>query len=95
MATNNKLPPITEADVDEAYQLLGEMKVRANQAADNKNVVMLSVYADMIKLISPKVSQLRERLEREDRAGINRQHRDLRLAHRVGSNGNSSTQQSA
>jgi hypothetical protein len=92
MATNNATP-ITEADVDEAYQLLSEMKQRANQAHDNGNVIMLGVYADMIRLISPKVSQLRERLEREDRAGINRQHRDLRQAHRVGSNG--STQQSA
>ncbi|HVB20578.1 MAG TPA: hypothetical protein VNG51_01350 [Ktedonobacteraceae bacterium] len=90
----NKATPITEADVDAARELLSEMKHRANQAHDDGNLIMLSVYADMIRLISPKVSQLRERLEREDRAGINRQHRDLRLARRMSGN-NGSTQQSA
>jgi hypothetical protein len=84
MATTTQTPgnTITEEDVNDVEELLSEMKTRANKANDDGNVTMLGVYAEMVKIISPKVSQLRERKEREDRADINRRHHEMRKARR-------------
>jgi hypothetical protein len=93
MATNSTqgTSTVTEEDVSDVEELLAEMKTRANKANDDGNLIMLGVYAEMVKIVSPKVSQLRERKEREDRASINRRHHEMRQARRQAQQ----TQQSA
>ena len=86
--TTNGIPLVAEDDVRDVENLLSEMKDRANKAHDDGNLIMLGVYAELVKVVSPKVNQLRERKEREDRAGINRRHHEMRKARRA-------TQQSA
>lgn len=80
MAQNIVSLPITQEDVEAVESLLHELKGRARTMSDQKNVVMLGVYADLIKVVSPEVSRLRARLEREEKAAINRDHRTQRKA---------------
>ncbi len=76
------LSPVTDKDVASVEELLRELKSRAKAASDAKNVVMLGVYANLVKVISPEVSRLRARVDREDRAAINRDHKEQRKAMR-------------
>lgn len=73
---------VSEQDLEELGTLLSELKTRANDANDKGNVIMLGVYAELVKLVSPEVQRLKARVEREDRAGINRKHKALRQARR-------------
>jgi len=76
------LIPVSDQDVASIEELLRELKSRAKAASDAKNVVMLGVYADLVKRVSPAVQRLRARVDREDRAAINRDHKEQRKATR-------------
>lgn len=84
MATEQPQPiPITHEDVEEVEELLRELKNRAQEAHDKNHVIMVGMYAELVKLVSPEVQRLRARLDREDKATINKQHRELRKALRA------------
>jgi hypothetical protein len=85
--------PITIQDVETVENLLHEMKERANEADQQGNLFLLDCFADIVKLVAPRVEQFRARFEREERADINRRRKALHEQHRAGNNG--STQQSA
>jgi hypothetical protein len=82
MAATAIEPTVSEQDLEELATLLSELKTRANDANDKSNVVMLGVYASLVKLVAPEVERLRARVEREDRAAINKKHKELRKARR-------------
>jgi hypothetical protein len=83
MATTVTLP-ISDEDVDELESLLRDLKTRAAEANDKGNVIMLGMYAELVKLVSPEVQRLRARLDREEKAAINKQHKAMRQAKRNG-----------
>jgi Pyruvate/2-oxoacid:ferredoxin oxidoreductase gamma subunit len=83
MATTVTLP-ISDEDVDELESLLRDLKTRAAEANDKGNVIMLGMYAELVKLVSPEVQRLRARLDREEKAAINKQHKAMRQARRNG-----------
>lgn len=82
---NNPIAPMTvsERDVEDLEALLRDLKGRASEANNAGNVVMLGVYAALVKVVSPEVQRFRARLEREEKAVINKQHREMRKAKRA------------
>jgi phage host-nuclease inhibitor protein Gam len=76
------LTPVSDQDIEELENLLREMKNRAGEANDKGNVIMLSVYAELVKKVSPEVQRLRARVEREEKAAINKHLQATRKAHR-------------
>jgi hypothetical protein len=83
MATTAPLP-ITDEDVEELEGLLKDLKTRAAEANEKGNVIMLGMYAELLKLVSPEVQRLRARLDREEKAAINKRHKEMRKAMRNG-----------
>jgi len=84
MATTTEALPISDEDVEELDSLLKDLKARAAEANEKGNVIMLGMYAELVKLVSPEVQRLRARLDREEKAHINRQHKAMRQAKRNG-----------
>mgnify|MGYP001212189807 CR=1 FL=1 len=82
MATVQPIP-ITHEDVEEVEALLRELKNRAQEASDKNHVIMLGLYAELVKRVSPEVQRLRARLDRDEKATINKQHREQRKALRA------------
>lgn len=81
MATNTPLP-VSDEELSQLEGLLSDLKARAGEANDKGNVILLSLYAHLIKLVSPEIQRLRARIEREELAAINRSHKELRQARR-------------
>jgi hypothetical protein len=61
-----------------AENLLQEMKQRAAEAHKNNDVFMMSIMAQLLKVVSPIVNRAIARQNREDLARINADHRELR-----------------
>lgn len=78
MATQNVTTPVTPEDVAAVETLLAELKSRAMEARDAQNLTMLSLYAELIRVVTPEVDRFRERLNREDKAALNRHRKALR-----------------
>ena len=74
------LTPITEADLDNVDTFLKDLKKQAGDYYQQKNLVMLGIYADLIKVVSPRVTKLHARFERESTAGVNRNRKELATA---------------
>jgi hypothetical protein len=83
MATNTTT--VTEKDIEDLESLLREMKSRANEAHSRENVILLSIYAELVRVVSPEVQRFRARLDREENAAINKQHKEMRKAKRAAS----------
>jgi len=79
---DSKTVPVTEQDIDAVEALLHELKGRAAQAHKEEKALLLGVYANLIKLVSPEVQRLRARIEREDVADFHRRHKGLKKAAR-------------
>ncbi len=79
--------PITEQDIESVDALLHELKDRAAQAHQQNKTVILGVYTNLIRIVSPEVRRLHNRMEREDLADFNKKHKGLRHAEREQSNG--------
>jgi hypothetical protein len=83
MANSTPLP-VSDEDVEEVETLLRDLKSKAAEANDKGNVIMLGLYAELLKLVSPEVQRLRARLDREEKAAINKAHKEMRKARRNG-----------
>jgi hypothetical protein len=82
MATPAIEPTVSEQDLEELDTLLHDLKEKANDANDRGALVMLDVYAELVKVVAPSVERLRARVEREDRAAINKKKKSLHKARR-------------
>lgn len=58
--------------------LLQGLKKDAREAAGQNDTFMVSVYEKLLAVCSPIVNNAKARLEREDRAAINKQMKELR-----------------
>ena len=70
--------PKNPSSVAAAENLLQEMKQRAADAHKNNDVFMMSIMAQLLKVVSPIVNRAIARQNREDLARINADHRELR-----------------
>lgn len=68
----------TTKHVDDAEKLLDELKGRARQAHDAGDAFMLGLYNELLRVCSPVVVRAIARAEREEKAAINKAHKELR-----------------
>lgn len=69
---------LTHEKLDRVSDLLQGLKEEARKAAEEQDLFMLAVYKALIAVASPIVTKAFARLEREERADINREHKTLR-----------------
>jgi hypothetical protein len=86
MATNNKTAKLTgaativrEEDLEDLENFLKELKNRVHQARDDGRTFMMQQYTILVAMVSPEVTRLRKRLEREDLAAFRRDHKTMKL----------------
>ncbi|MFL5626711.1 MAG: hypothetical protein ACJ788_14090 [Ktedonobacteraceae bacterium] len=86
MATNNNTTKLTgaativrEEDLDELEELLREVKTRVHKSRDDGRTFMMAQYTRIVGMLSPEVTRLRKRLEREDLAAFRRDHKTMKL----------------
>jgi hypothetical protein len=86
MATNmNQQDDSTSHKVEEARDLLEEIKGRARQAHESGNSFMMNIYQKILKVSSPIVVKAVARAEREELAQINKNATELRQQVRANS----------
>jgi len=78
MAVNNPGLSQRRQNVQQAEDLLSEIKERANTAHDENNVFMMSIYTELLKVASPIVTKAIVRVGREETSDINKKHKELR-----------------
>ncbi len=79
MASNmNPQDDSSSRKVEEARDLLQEIKDRARQAHETGNIFMMNIYQSILKVASPIVIKALARAEREELADLNKAHKDLR-----------------
>ncbi len=72
----------SQKSVDAALDFLMELKAKAKQAHEANDVFMMGIYTELITVTSPIVNKAHARLLREDRAVINKKHKELRASTR-------------
>lgn len=70
---------VREEDLDELEDLLREVKARVNKSREDGRTFMMAQYVRIVGMLSPEVTRLRKRFEREDLAAFRRDHRTLKL----------------
>ncbi len=70
---------VREEDLDELEDLLREVKSRVNKAHGDGRTFMMAQYVRIVGMLSPEVTRLRKRLEREDLASFRKTHKTLKL----------------
>jgi hypothetical protein len=79
MATNmTNNPQGTSQSVEAAEAFLADLKSKAKQAHDSGDVFMMGILTELIGVTSPIVTKAIARLHREERARINKAHKELR-----------------
>jgi hypothetical protein len=76
--TNLNKTPITEKQVQDVAGLLTTLKGKAGEAHQAGDVYMSTVYADLVKVVTPIVDRAHARMLREDKARINKNAKSLR-----------------
>jgi hypothetical protein len=83
MAENVVIPTTFDASkLERVEALLQDLKQRASAANDAGDLFMVSVYNDLLQVASPIVVRAKARLEREQKAVLNKAERELRKAER-------------
>lgn len=77
---NKPTKPITPQQVQDVENLLQTLKDKAQAANQAGDVYMNSIYAELVKVVSPITTRAHARMHREDRARINKGVKDLRKA---------------
>lgn len=77
---NNQEQTSTAESAEEAREFLREIKDRARQAHESGNIFMLNIFTQLLTVASPIVVKGIARAEREERAEINKIHKELRAS---------------
>jgi hypothetical protein len=72
----------THQTVDTVQALLEKLKSEARAAEQANDAFMLGVYKELIKVVSPIVTRAIARIDREEKAAINKAHKGLLKAER-------------
>ncbi|HEU5379300.1 MAG TPA: hypothetical protein VFV38_28090 [Ktedonobacteraceae bacterium] len=78
MAQKKIMTPLGDKQVQDVESLLHTLKEKANDAYQAGDVYMNTVYAELVKVVSPIVVRAHARMHREDRARINKNAKSLR-----------------
>lgn len=79
MATNTrKFAPVTDQQIQDVEGLLHTLKGKARDALANKDPYMASIYAELVKVVSPIVNRAFARKDREEKAELNKGVKTLR-----------------
>lgn len=78
MVTTTDAKPLTSEDLAPIEELLRTLKGNARAAQQANNAMLLGVYVDLIKIVSPRVNRLQARVERETLANIRKEHQALK-----------------
>lgn len=70
---------IREEDLQDLQDFLRELKSRVQKAHDDGRTFMMQQYTILVATVSPQVSRLQRRFEREDLAAFRKQHKHLKL----------------
>lgn len=84
MADDKNTQNFTREMVRDAEGLLQRLKDEARKAHQESNVFMLDLYTELVRVTSPIVTNALERIEREEKAAINRACKGLRKSLRDG-----------
>ena len=88
--------PISEKQIQDVEGLLATLKGKAAEANKANDVYMSTVYAELVKVVSPIVVRAHARLHRESTAGYNKTAKELRKkANEAAGNGAAAPAQSA
>ena len=71
---------VREEDLADLDDLLKELKNRVHQARQDGRIYMMQQYTQLVAMISPEVTRLRKRFEREDLAAFRREHKQMKKA---------------
>jgi hypothetical protein len=69
---------ISEADLNAVSSVLQDLKAKARDAYQKNNPALLSIYTDLIKVVSPRVVRLHARVERETMAAMRKNHKAMK-----------------
>lgn len=69
---------LSEADLQAISAVLQDLKAKARDAAQKNNRALLAVYADLVKVVSPRVVRLHARVERENMAAMNKRRKTMK-----------------
>lgn len=75
---------VDAAKLSHIEDILRGFKEDARQAEQANDLFMLSIYNKLLKVMSPIVTNAYERIERADKAMVNKAERDLRRVRRQG-----------
>ncbi|HEY0754245.1 MAG TPA: hypothetical protein VGD98_09805 [Ktedonobacteraceae bacterium] len=78
------MKPITPQQVQDVEGLLQTLKDKAQTAHQAGDIYMNSIYAELVKVVSPITTRAHARMHREDRARINKGVKELRRADQKG-----------
>ncbi len=82
MANTKPKKTMTAEKVDRVNALLQELKTDARKAIEEGDLFMAGVYKELLRVTSPIVVNATARLEREEKAQINKDEKALRKAER-------------
>lgn len=75
---NQAATMIREEDLEDMQKLLSELKGRVQKAHDDGRTFMMQQYTLMVATISPQVTRIQKRFEREDLSAFRKMHRHLK-----------------
>lgn len=82
---------ITENDVQDLRELLNDLKGRVEKAREDGRTFMMLQYVRLVSTVSPQVTKLEQRMEREDLAAFRRMHKQLKEEQTAQSGANGSS----
>jgi hypothetical protein len=69
---------MSSKSVEAAETLLQDIKAKAKQANDTEDTFMMGIMTEVLGVVSPIVTRAIARYHREERAVINKAHKELR-----------------
>ena len=82
MADTSPSPRLDAAKLSHIEGILKDFKEDARKAEQEQDLFMLSIYNRLLKVMSPIVTNAYERIERDDKAAVNKAERLLRRQRR-------------
>lgn len=76
---NQAATMIREEDLQDLQDFLRELKQRVEKARSDGRTFMMAQYVMLVATVSPQVTRLQKRFEREDLAAFRKMHKHLKL----------------
>jgi hypothetical protein len=77
---------VREEDLQDLQRFLGELKDRVHQSREDGRTFMMQQYVRLVAMVSPEVTRIQKRMEREDLAAFRKDHKHLKAEAQDGAN---------